>query len=231
MEMDEKVNVLVVEDESYISRLFDMVLTAAGYKVMIAKNGSSATALLTSNMVDLLLLDLGLPDMDGLEVLRELRAWSNIPVIVVSAREMERDKVLALDLGADDYITKPFSAPELLARMRAALRRTVPGVYDETYTVGNLCVDFNKRRVTVAGVPIRLTQVEYRIVEMIAKQPGCVLTYAQIIRGVWGPYAPTDDNKILRVNMANIRRKIEDDNVSPRYILTEIGVGYRMAGP
>lgn len=228
--MNEKANVLVVEDEAYISRLFDAVLTAAGYRVMSAKNGVCATALLTSNMVDLLLLDLGLPDMDGLEILRNLRAWSDIPVIVVSARELEKDKVLALDLGADDYITKPFSAPELLARIRAALRRTVFGAHDETYTVGDLCVDFNKRRVTLASEPVKLTQVEYRIVEMIAKQPGSVLTYAQIIHGVWGPYAPTDDNKILRVNMANIRRKIEDDNVSPKYILTEIGVGYRMAG-
>ena len=228
--MNEKTNVLVVEDEAHISRLFDAVLTAAGYRVMSAKNGVCATALLTSNMVDLLLLDLGLPDMDGLEILRNLRAWSDIPVIVVSARGLEKDKVLALDLGADDYITKPFSAPELLARIRAALRRTVFGVHDETYTVGDLCVDFNKRRITLAGEPVKLTQVEYRIVEMIAKQPGSVLTYAQIIHGVWGPYAPTDDNKILRVNMANIRRKIEDDNVSPKYILTEIGVGYRMAG-
>ena len=228
--MNEKTNVLVVEDEAYISRLFDAVLTAAGYRVMSAKNGVCATALLTSNMVDLLLLDLGLPDMDGLEILRNLRAWSDIPVIVVSARGLEKDKVLALDLGADDYITKPFSAPELLARIRAALRRTVFGVHAETYTVGDLCVDFNKRRITLAGEPVKLTQVEYRIVEMIAKQPGSVLTYAQIIHGVWGPYAPTDDNKILRVNMANIRRKIEDDNVSPKYILTEIGVGYRMAG-
>lgn len=229
--MDEKVSILVVEDEAYISRLFDAVLSAAGYRVTIAGNGISAAAILSSNMVDLLVLDLGLPDMDGLEVLRGLRAWSNIPVIVVSARELEKDKILALDLGADDYITKPFSAPELLARMRAALRRTASGAHDEAYTVGDLCVDFNKRRVTVAGAPVKLTHVEYRIVEMIARQPGCVLTYAQIIRGVWGPYAPADDNRILRVNMANIRRKIEADNVSPKYILTEIGVGYRMTGP
>lgn len=149
---------------------------------------------------------------------------------MVSARSTERDKILALDCGADDYITKPFSSPELLARMRAVLRRNAAAASPEdVYCVGDFKIDFVKRIVTVGGEPVRLTQVEYRIVELIARQPGNVLTYRQIIHHVWGPYADVDNNRILRVNMSNIRRKIERDSMSPQYILTEIGVGYRMA--
>ena len=161
--------------------------------------------------------------------MKELRGWSRLPVIVVSARSTERDKILALDCGADDYITKPFSSPELLARMRAVLRRNAAAASPEdVYCVGDFKIDFVKRIVTVGGEPVRLTQVEYRIVELIARQPGNVLTYRQIIHHVWGPYADVDNNRILRVNMSNIRRKIERDSMSPQYILTEIGVGYRM---
>lgn len=178
----------------------------------------------------MVLLDLGLPDVDGVKLLKELRAWTKVPVIVVSARSTEKDKILALDNGADDYITKPFSAPELLARMRAVLRRnTSSATPDDIYSVGEFKIDFSKRSVTIGGEPIRLTQVEYRIVELIARQPGKVLTYSYIISHVWGPYADAENNRILRVNMSNIRRKIERDSMSPQYILTEIGVGYRMA--
>ena len=225
-----KPTVLIVEDEGYIRRVLEAVLLAGGYRVLSVQNGGAARAGISAYMPDLLLLDLGLPDMDGIALLKELRGWSRLPVIVVSARSTERDKILALDCGADDYITKPFSSPELLARMRAVLRRNAAAASPEdVYCVGDFKIDFVKRIVTVGGEPVRLTQVEYRIVELIARQPGNVLTYRQIIHHVWGPYADVDNNRILRVNMANIRRKIERDSMSPQYILTEIGVGYRMA--
>ena len=225
-----KPTVLIVEDEGYIRRVLEAVLHAGGYRVLSVQNGAAPRAGISAYMPDLLLLDLGLPDMDGIALLKELRGWSRLPVIVVSARSTERDKILALDCGADDYITKPFSSPELLARMRAVLRRNAAAASPEdVYCVGDFKIDFVKRIVTVGGEPVRLTQVEYRIVELIARQPGNVLTYRQIIHHVWGPYADVDNNRILRVNMSNIRRKIERDSMSPQYILTEIGVGYRMA--
>ena len=225
-----KHTVLVIEDEQYISKVLETLLSADGYRVITAQSGAAARAHVFSYMPDVVLLDLGLPDVDGIQLLRELRERIDIPVIVVSARNMEKDKVAALDNGADDYITKPFSAPELLARMRAVLRRhTVAEVQEDCYTVGDFRIDFSKRVVTVNDEPVRLTQVEYRIVELIARQPGKVLTYSHIINHIWGPYADNENNRILRVNMSNIRRKIEQDRMAPKYILTEIGVGYRMA--
>lgn len=226
-----KPTVLVVEDEQYILKIMETLLSANDYRVITAQNGATAKSHVFSYMPDVILLDLGLPDMDGARLLREIREQTRIPVIVVSARNMERDKVLALDNGADDYITKPFSAPELLARMRAVLRRrsAVSEGTADMYTVGGFSIDFVKRVVTVDGQPIRLTQVEYRIVELIAHQPGKVLTYSYIINHIWGPYADAENNRILRVNMSNIRRKIEQDRMAPKYILTEIGIGYRMA--
>ena len=225
-----KHTVLVIEDEQYISRVLETLLSADGYRVITAQSGAAARAHVFSYMPDVVLLDLGLPDVDGIQLLRELREQINLPVIVVSARNMEKDKVAALDNGADDYITKPFSAPELLARMRAVLRRhTVAEVQEDFYAVGDFRIDFSKRVVTVDGETVRLTQVEYRIVELIARQPGKVLTYSHIINHIWGPYADNENNRILRVNMSNIRRKIEQDRMAPKYILTEIGVGYRMA--
>lgn len=225
-----KPTILVVEDEQYISRVLTTLLDTGGYRVITAQNGVAARAQVFAHMPELVLLDLGLPDVDGIQLLRELRQQIDIPVIVVSARNLERDKVTALDNGADDYITKPFSAPELLARIRAVLRRRTaaegPG---DSYTVGELCIDFSRRVVTLSGEPVRLTQVEYRIVELIARQPGKVLTYSHIINQIWGPYADAENNRILRVNMSNIRRKLETDRLSPKYILTEVGVGYRMA--
>ena len=177
-----------------------------------------------------MLLELGLGGGDGVKRLKELRQWSAMPVIVVSARSTERDKILALDNGADDYITKPFSAPELLARIRAVLRRkTSSSANKKTYCVGDLILDINKRIVNIYNETIRLTQVEYRIVELLARNPGKVLTYDYIISNIWGPYADSENNRILRVNMSHIRKKLEPDSMKPRYILTEIGVGYRMA--
>ena len=222
--------ILIVEDETYILKVLKTLLEADAYRVLLAKNAAAAEMAVASHMPDLILLDLGLPDQDGIVFLQELRRWSQVPVIVVSARNLEQDKILALDNGADDYIAKLFSAPELLARIRAVLRRrTGSALPEDSYNVGGFFIDFNKRSVSVDGQPIRLTQVEYRIVELIARNPGKVLTYSFLIHNIWGPYADAENNRILRVNMSNIRRKIEKDRMAPRYILTEIGVGYRMA--
>jgi len=227
--MNKKETVLVVEDDGYLSRVLNTVLSASGYRVILTGSAAGAEALIASNMPNLILLDLGLPDMDGMEVLSGLRKWSDIPVLVVSARGMDRDKIAALDMGADDYITKPFSTPELLARIRTALRHNEKHDKEDCYSVGGFSINFARHQVTVDNKIIHLTRVEYQIVELIARQPGCVLTYDTIIKQIWGPYAPLDNNRILRVNMANIRRKIEKNNMTPYYILTEIGVGYRMA--
>mgnify|MGYP000883445058 CR=1 FL=1 len=225
-----KTTVLVIEDEGYILRILESVLTAGGYQVITAQNGLEAQLAISSYVPDIILLDLGLPDMDGLQILTQLRQWTKMPVIVVSARSTEKDKVTALDNGADDYISKPFSAPELLARMRAVLRRNTPtDTMDGAYRVGEFCINFEKRQVTVDNGIVHLTQIEYRIVELIARQSGKVLTYGQIIRNIWGPFADVNNNRIVRVNMSNIRQKIEKDRMAPKYILTEIGVGYRMA--
>lgn len=225
-----KTTVLVIEDDGNILRVLTTILSAGGYKVVAAVNGLDANTLISSHMPEIIFLDLGLPDTDGIDLLKTLRGWSDVPVIVISARSTEKDKIVALDHGADDYITKPFSAQELLARMRAVLRRrSSKYTIEQVFTFGGLLIDFGKRSVLVDGVPIRLTQVEYRIVEMLAREPGRVLTYSTIIERIWGPYADADNNRILRVNMSNIRRKLEKNNMSPQYILTEIGVGYRMA--
>ena len=201
---------------------------------MVARTGAEAQSMIASHCPDLIILDLGLPDMDGLDILRQLRSWSSLPVVVVSARSHERDKVDALDLGADDYLTKPFGTDELLARIRAAIRhtRTASGndqvAQSGTYTVGEMTIDYNKHQVLINGVNAKLTLNEYRLVALLGKYAGKVLTYDFIIRELWGPRA-SGDNQILRVNMANIRRKIEKNPAEPRYIFTEVGVGYRMA--
>lgn len=187
---------------------------------------------MTSALPDLVLLDLGLPDMDGIDIIKQTREWSSLPIIVISARVQEREKVAALDAGADDYITKPFGTDELLARIRTAIRHSNKIVDDKVnstrpYSARGLVVDFGKRLVTVEGKEIHLTRVEYKIVSMLAQNSGKVITYSSLIEQVWGPYAD-DNNRILRVNMANIRRKIEKNPGEPEYIFTELGVGYRM---
>ncbi len=232
MEIREKV--LVAEDELSIRNFISAVLTSNGYDVICAGKGPEAYAMVTSHCPDLVILDLGLPEMDGLEVLRSMREWTHMPVIVVSARSHERDKVQALDMGADDYITKPFSAPELLARIRAAMRHTRTAAYNTDVartgklTVGGLTVDYDKHRVMVDGADARLTQNEYRLVALLGRNAGKVLTYDAILRELWGP-GSHESNQILRVNMANIRRKIEENPAEPKYIFTEVGVGYWMA--
>ena len=210
------------------------VLAANQYDVIEATTGSEALSLITSHCPDLILLDLGLPDMDGNSLLHDVRKWTATPIIVISARTHELDKVEAIDLGADDYITKPFGTSELLARIRMALRHTRTMSQNEQiartgqFHSGGLTIDYNKYRVYINGVDAQLTQGEFRIVALLGKHAGRVLTYDFIMKQLWGPCS-TGDNKILRVNMANIRRKIEKTPAQPQYIFTEVGVGYRMA--
>ena len=232
--MNIREKILVVEDEKSISRFISTILDNNGYEAVQARTGAEAQSMISSHCPDLVILDLGLPDMDGLEILRSLRSWSSLPVVVVSARDHERDKVAALDLGADDYLTKPFGTEELLARVRTAIRhtRTTSGnseiARQGTYTVGELTIDYNKHQVLVRGENVKLTLSEFRIVALLGKYAGKVLTYEFIIQELWGPRAG-DDNQILRVNMANIRRKVEKNPAEPEYLFTEVGVGYRLA--
>lgn len=232
--MEIKNKVLVIEDERRISNFLRTVLEANNYDVITADTGSDACAVISSHCPDVIILDLGLPDMDGLEILQSVRKWSSMPVIVVSARSNERDKVAALEMGADDYMTKPFGTQELVARIRTAIRHTRTTSADGGISVtgvfrtGGLTIDYDKYRVYIDGKDANLTQNEFKIVALLGKNAGKVLTYDYIIRQLWGPHAKTD-NQILRVNMANIRRKIEKKPAEPKYIFTEVGVGYRMA--
>ncbi len=229
-----KRTILIVEDDGYIADVLKSLLEANDYRVVLAVSGREALQSAASHVPDVVLLDLGLPDIDGTRVLLRLREWFAGPIIIISARNQEKEKVYALDAGADDFINKPFSAPELLARIRVALRQADRiaascATPEMSYTVGDLTVDFQNSRVYIARQEVHLTRLEYRIVELLARTPGKVLTHDHIITSVWGPYAPSDNNLILRVNIANIRRKIEKNHNTPRYILAEIGVGYRMA--
>lgn len=230
--MNNKTTILIVEDENRISSFMNTILSVNDYHVITASSGKEALALVTSHCPDAILLDLGLPDMDGTSLIRTIREWSQIPIIVVSARDHERDKVEAFDLGADDYVTKPFGTSELLARIRTALRHANnnldKGLTQEgCFKCDGLMIDYNKRKITVDGKDVHLTQNEYKIVALLSKYAGRVLTYDYIIKALWGPHAKYD-NQILRVNMANIRRKIERNPAEPKYIYTEVGVGYRM---
>lgn len=228
-----KDKVLIVEDEQSISNFISTILTANGYDTIIVRSGEEALTMISSHCPDLVVLDLGLPDIDGIEVLKEVRKWSSLPVVVVSARQHERDKIEALDCGADDYLVKPFGTGELLARIRTAIRHTRTTLDNSQiaqsgkFTTGELTIDYDKHQVLMRGENARLTVNEYKIVSLLGKYAGKVLTYDFIIRELWGPKARSD-NQILRVNMANIRRKIEKDPGQPEYIFTEVGVGYRM---
>ena len=228
-----KCSVLIIEDEKNIQTFMGKVLKRQDYRVLYADNGQQGLEIIRSQCPDIILLDLGLPDMNGSEIIRDARTWTSTPIIVISARTAEHEKVTALDLGADDYITKPFGTSELLARIRASLRhsnrlRTDSTHYLRPYRHGKMILDFSKRLLTINGQDIHLTPIGYKIVAYLAQNSGKVITYATLLSNVWGPYADSD-NKILRVNMANIRRKIEDDPAQPKYIFTEVGVGYRMA--
>ncbi len=230
--MYQKISILIIEDEKSICDFISRTLELHDYKVTSANTGKDGMACITSMLPDLVLLDLGLPDMDGNDIIRETRKWSGLPIIVISARTQEKEKVAALDLGADDYITKPFGTSELLARIRTAMRhsnklKVGEDVAIRPYKAKNLIVDFDKRLITLAGEEVHLTRVEYKIVSILAQNSGKVITYDSLINQIWGPYAG-DNNRILRVNMANIRRKIEANPGEPEYIFTELGVGYRM---
>lgn len=230
--MNHKFSILIIEDELHILNFMRKVLTGHDYKVLSASSGKTGLDLISSQCPDLILLDLGLPDMDGVEIIQKVREWSSCPIIVISARTSEQEKVLALDSGADDYITKPFGTSELLARIRTSLRHsnkmnTDSPLFIKPYHAKDLTIDFSKRLITLKGEEIHLTPIEYKIVACLAKNSGKVVTYSAIMLDVWGPYSDTD-NKILRVNMANIRRKLESNPAEPTYIYTELGVGYRM---
>lgn len=231
--MTVKDKILIVEDEKSISGFIRASLITNGFDVVTAGTGREAFSMISSHCPDLVILDLGLPDMDGLQIIEQVRQWTQLPIIVVSARSFDRAKVEALDKGADDYVTKPFSAVELLARVRVALRHSRTAGRDggpETgrFTTGGLTIDYDKHQVTVDGQNAHLTQNEFRIVALLGRHAGKVLTYDYLKRELWGP-AAKGGNQILRVNMANIRRKIEKNPAQPEYILTEVGVGYRMA--
>ncbi len=234
--MDIKDRILVVEDDKSIRNFFRTILEANNYDVIMADTGAEAYSMITSQCPDVVILDLGLPDMDGIKILKSVREWSSMPIIVVSARTHERDKVEALDLGADDYITKPFGTSELLARIRNAIRHvrasylTPEGMQTGIFRSGGMVIDYDKHRVYIDGADANLTQNEYRLVSLLGRYAGKVLTYDFIIKEIWGPNMKTD-NRILRVNMANIRRKIEKNPAQPRYIFTEVGVGYRIVDP
>jgi len=229
-----KNKILIVEDDPGICKFLRASLLANGYDVLETNTGKTALEIISSHCPDLVLLDLGLPDMDGNRIIESMRSWTRTPIVVISARSMEEDKAHALDLGADDYLTKPFGTIELLARIRTALRHTRTTSEDDQvalsgkFQVGDLTIDYGKHRVYLGERDTNLTPNEFRIVGLLGKHAGRVITYKSMLRQLWGPSA-SSDNKILRVHMASIRRKIEPNPDEPRYIFTETGVGYRMA--
>jgi two-component system KDP operon response regulator KdpE len=222
--------VLVIEDEPQMLRFLRPALGAHGFRIEEARTGAEGLRQASSHPPDVILLDLGLPDMDGIEVARRLREWSTVPILVLSARGQERDKIAALDAGADDYVTKPFEVGELMARLRVALRhaaRVAGGPPVQTVAVGDLRIELERRRVFVRDAEVRLTPIEYRLLVALARFPGRVLTHSQLLTQVWGPgYA--SQHHYLRVYMAQLRHKLERDPSRPEILLTEPGVGYRL---
>jgi two-component system KDP operon response regulator KdpE len=216
-----------VDDEPAIQRFLRTSLAAHGYTVFTASTGQEALQRVADDRPDLVILDLGLPDIDGIEVTRLLREWSRIPILIVSVRGQEADKIAALDAGADDYLTKPFGTGELLARMRVALRRALVPGGDPVFETGDLVVDLGHRKVSRAGDEVKLTPTEYDLLRVLITHAGKVLTHRQLLREVWGPGYELDTHT-LRVNVSNLRRKLEPDPTRPRYVLTEPGVGYRL---
>lgn len=230
--MADQCSVLIIEDEKNILDFMSKTLKSNGYKTIAVTSGKAGLSVISSQCPDIILLDLGLPDIDGNEIISSVRKWTSCPIIVISARSGEKDKVKALDLGADDYITKPFGTSELLARIRTSLRHSNrmdsnSQLYIRPYKCKGLILDFSKRILTLDDKEIHLTPVEYKIVAFLARNSGKVVTYSSIMSNVWGPYTD-NNNRILRVNMANIRRKIELNPSHPQFLFTEVGVGYRM---
>ena len=230
-----KINILIVEDDQNTIDFISAVLITDGYSVMKASKGKKAISMTADNNIDLILLDLGLPDIDGMQVLKSVREWSDVPIIIISARTEESEIVKALDSGADDYITKPLWINELLARIRRVIKtqKKISGskeTTEDSFTLGDLTVDYFKRKVTKNGEYVHLTPIEYKIVVLLSKNAGRVMTHDFIITHVWGGLYESDD-QVLRVNMANIRRKLEDNPAQPQYIQTDVGIGYRMIEP
>ncbi len=210
-----------------IRRFLHTALSAQGYSVFEAVNGQQALIMAAAERPEVIILDLGLPDLDGVEVTRQIREWTLTPILILSVREQESDKVAALDAGADDYLTKPFGIGELTARLRVALRRSVQAPAGAALEFGDLSIDLGRRLVTVGGREAALTPTEYELLRLLAQHPGKVLTQRQLLQKVWGE-AYTAEAHLLRVNMSNLRRKIEPDPTRPRYLLTEPGIGYRL---
>ncbi len=232
--MENKSLILLVEHEESTGGFISAVLTSNNYNVIRAAKGREAISMTASFCPDLILLNQDLPDIGGLDVLKAIRLWTNLPVIFLSARVSETDTVAALDLGADDYIIKPFGTPEFLARIRTALRHASKDSEAlPAKTIGTITIDYSGRRVTVGEKDVHLTPIEYKILALLSRHLGKVLTHEFLIKEVWGPYTRqtySSELQALRVNMANIRRKLEEDPANPRYILTEVSVGYRMIG-
>ena len=220
--------ILIVEDEPEIRKFLRLTLTQNDLKQIEAETGKEGLRLLISQRPEVIILDLGLPDMDGIEIIRQVREWSQIPIIVLSARGQEKDKILALELGADDYLTKPFSTGELIARIKVALRHSHRQKDTDTaiYEYANLKIDLTARIVTLDGEALRLTPIEYKILSVLVKNAGKVITYKQLLRDVWGKHSP-ENNNYLRIHTQHLREKLKDDALNPRFIITETGVGYR----
>jgi two-component system KDP operon response regulator KdpE len=223
---EQDLRILVVDDERSIRRFLKAAL-GSQFVIFEATTGEEALAAVAADRPDVILLDLGLPDMDGIEVTRRLREWTQIPIIIVSVREQEQDKIAALDAGADDYLTKPFGVGELMARLRSALRRSAQTETDPVFKNGDLVVDLNRREVLVNGQPVFLTPTEYDLLRTFVKHAGKVLTHDQLLRAVWGT-AYERETHMLQVNISNLRRKIEPDPSRPGYLVTEPGVGYKL---
>lgn len=218
--------ILIIEDDKAIQRFLSVALKTNGYEIISEENGISGIGTFLNQTPDLVILDMGLPDIDGSEVLLQLRQLSNVPVIIVSARDKEKEKVDALDNGADDYVTKPFNINELLARIRVCLRKVNKEVLSDVFEKGDLKIDFSKRKITKKDQEIHLTPIEFKLVKLLVENRGKVITHSFIQNKIWG-YESDDEYQSLRVFMASIRRKIEDDSTNPQFILTEVGVGYR----
>ena len=227
---DTVATILVIEDEPEIRRILRTSLGAAGYKVVESGTGRRGTIDAASHKPDMAIVDLGLPDFDGIEVIRRIRAWSPMPIVVLSARAQERSKIEALDAGADDYVTKPFGVGELLARVRVALRHAVrPASGEAALRFGDAFIDLQARRASLGGNPVKLTPTEFRLIACLARHLGMVVTQRQILTEVWGPTHAADTH-YLRIYMKQLRDKLEADPVRPRHLLTESGVGYRLVG-
>ncbi|MCB0154803.1 MAG: response regulator [Anaerolineae bacterium] len=218
---------LIVDDEVAIRRFLKAALAAHGYAIFEARNGQEALQAVVNDRPDLVILDLGLPDLDGFEVTTRLREWSQIPIIILSVRGQENDKIAALDAGADDYLTKPFGVGELLARIRVALRRAAQPETEAVFETGGLMVDLARRQVLAGGSEVQLTPTEYDLLRVLVTHAGKVVTHTQLLRQVWGMGYEAEAH-LLRVNISNLRRKIEPNVTRPRYIVTEPGVGYRL---